>query len=281
MYCIVACGDHQTMSESELYEECSNFSPSMDRIRQLVNANPDEVQVRSDDFHGGIPLHAACRAFKNGEGSFELVQYLVKQWPESVQVAGRDGDLPLHCACVNMAPLCTVQYLVEQWPDSVKDADEFGRLPLHYTYYEHSFPEEEVIQFLIQQWPESVKTADNHGGVPLHYACAHEAPLHIVQYLVEQWPESVKAADDRGQLPLHSACAHKAPLEVVQYLVEQWPESVKYRNSDGETPLDIVTRQQREDGSLANKLVMGWLKLPWRDEFNETGDIATSDHGRF
>jgi hypothetical protein len=67
----------------------------------------------------------------------------------------------------------------------------------------------------------------------------------------------------------------------VQYLVEQWPESVKHRDSAGETPLDIVNRLQRGDGSLNDRLVIGWLKLPWRDGFNETGDIATSDHGRF
>jgi hypothetical protein len=75
---------------TNLYDECQKGSPSMDRIRQLVNTNP--VKLRAVD--GEIPLHAACRAFWNTRGgSVEAIQYLVEQWPESVKAVNINGIL--------------------------------------------------------------------------------------------------------------------------------------------------------------------------------------------
>jgi ankyrin repeat protein len=213
---------------AELFVECLRCPPSMERIRQLVNANPEAVKFRTDDY-GRIPLYAACRDFENGtEGPLEVVQYLVEQWPQSVKTADFYGDLPLHYACN-------------------------GKVPL------------EVIRNLFEQWPESVKTAGNSGNLPLHCACETEAPLEVIQWLVEQWPESIKTANNEGELPLHKACsnAEGASLAVVQCLVQQWPESVEHRNSEGETPLAIAALQQH-----ANIVVVDWLKLPWRARFN-------------
>jgi ankyrin repeat protein len=159
----------------------------MDRIRQLVNANPDAVKFRTE-YSGQIPLHAACGAFEIGGGwSPEVIQYLVDQWPESVKVASNSGDLPLHRACSNQALLAVVQYLVEQWP-------------------------------------ESVKRADNYGWLPLHYACTNQTPLAVVQYLVEQWPESVQHRTARGKTPLDIANlpVAQADIDVTNWLSLPW-----------------------------------------------------------
>jgi ankyrin repeat protein len=282
---------------SELYEECESHSPSMDRIRQLVNDNPDAVKLRTDYATGReIPLHAACRAFEDGGGSLEVVQYLIQQWPESVKTVDKAGYLPLHYACRNKSPLEILQYLVEQWPESVRAVNNKGYLTLHFAcankalaavqYLVEQWPVSvkavdksgylplhsacanmaplELVQYLVEQRPESVKTATyNSGAIPLHYACSREATLEVVQYLIEQWPVSVKAVDKGGYLPLHDACRNKAPLAVVQYLVGQWPESVTHRNSLGETPLNCAACQY-----LADSVVINWLKLPWSDRFN-------------
>jgi ankyrin repeat protein len=103
----------------------------MDRIRQLVNANPDAVKYRTDD-PGQIPLHTACGAFdiQGGLSQLEVVQYLVEQWPESVTTANNNGYLPLHVACYFNASLAVVQYLVQQWPESVKHRNSYGETPL-------------------------------------------------------------------------------------------------------------------------------------------------------
>ena len=65
----------------------------MERIRQLVDANPDVVKFRTDQDE--TPLHAACIAFENGEGSLEVIQYLVEQWPESVKHRNLNGLTPV------------------------------------------------------------------------------------------------------------------------------------------------------------------------------------------
>jgi hypothetical protein len=254
---------HPHLQMSELHDECRRTSPSMDRIRQLVNANPDSVKIHA--WYGANPLHAACHAFEYGAGSFELIQYLVKQWPESVKVVSHHvRRLPLHYACASAARL-------------------------------------EVVQFLVEKWHESVKAVDNAGNLPLHDACTkklvctnEDGTLEVVQCLVEKWPESVKVVDSDGSLPLHIACTNEnCTLEVVQYLVQQWPESVKHKNSLGETPPDIVAGRYQPDiadddiadddiadadyddddsadgRASADIVVINWLELPWRgDRFN-------------
>jgi hypothetical protein len=65
----------------ELFEVCRSHSPSMERIRQLMNDDPDFVKFRSIHFSlspGDLPLHMACCAFEHGGGSLELVRYVMK-----------------------------------------------------------------------------------------------------------------------------------------------------------------------------------------------------------
>ena len=120
---------------SELFDECESRSPSMDRIRRLVNGDPDAVKSLKND---KTLLHAACRAFDNRGGSLEVIQYLVEQWPESVKAfTSIKRYLPLHYVCKYQAPLAVIQYLVEQWPESVKHGNTDGETPLNIAAREH------------------------------------------------------------------------------------------------------------------------------------------------
>jgi ankyrin repeat protein len=178
-----------------LYSECTSRSPSMERIRQGMNAIPD---VMGCWWWGGeTPLHAVCRA---GGGSLEIIQYLVEQLPLSVKTIGAYGRLPLLIACHTGAPLDVVQYLVGQYPKSVKTTDNAKVLPLHAACGNRASLE--FVQYLVELWPESVKASTTGGSLPLHSACRHRAPLEVVQYLVGQWPESVKQRNDVGKTAL-------------------------------------------------------------------------------
>ena len=263
-------GRKQTISDMrwcicELRRECESTSPSMCKIRRLVNANPGAVKAANEN---GLPLHAVCLSFINREYSLDriqcslnIIQFLVEKWPESVKATNRYWNLPLHQACQRSVSREVIQYLVEKWPESVKATNKYGNLPLHEACQRKV--SREVIQYLVEQWPESVKATNRDGNLPVHEACTQGAPLAVIQCLVEQWPESVKATGQHQGLPLHQVCSNKVSLDVVQYMVKQWPEAVKYRNSDGETPLGVAARQLH-----ANIDVINWLQLPWRDVFN-------------
>jgi hypothetical protein len=135
---------------NELHKECASTSPSsLRRIRIIVRNNPEALKVR-DGRNGPLPLHVACNAFLLGGGSLKVVQYLIEQWPESVQTSERTGCLPLHSICAFDAPLAVIQYLVEQWPEFVKAVDNRGFLPLHYVCRNQK-ARMEVIQYLVRQ----------------------------------------------------------------------------------------------------------------------------------
>ena len=56
---------------------------------------------------------------------------LVETWPDAVKEKTiNNGDLPLHLACYQNAPLDVIKLLVETWPDSVKEKNKFGNTPL-------------------------------------------------------------------------------------------------------------------------------------------------------
>jgi ankyrin repeat protein len=50
----------------------------------------------------------------------DVVRYLVRAYPESLQMTNNDGNLPLHDACHRDAPLDVVLYLVQEYPESLK-----------------------------------------------------------------------------------------------------------------------------------------------------------------
>ena len=208
---------------SELYDECESLSPSIDLIRQLVHANPDAVQhVRNDDL-GWIPLHVAFFDAYSGSDKgtrlVEVVQFLVEQWPDSVKALGNDGNVALHHACFNDAPLEVVQYLVGQWQDSIRSIDSNGNLPLHHACV--NMASLDVVQYLVEKWPNSVKTFNNDRHLPVFLACSN-SQLDVVQFLAKQWPEALfikqwpESDEFDGHLLLHRACV-AAPLEVIQY----------------------------------------------------------------
>jgi hypothetical protein len=87
-----------------------------------------------------------------------------------------------------------IQYLVEQYPDSVKVKDDiWGWLPVrHYVSqcrYRASFA---VIKYLVEQDPDSSKVKDNFGQLLLHGACERNEPLEVIQYLVERYPDALE-----------------------------------------------------------------------------------------
>lgn len=132
---------------TQLIAEIKKDAPSIDRIRQLVETHPDLVKVpRSVD--GSIPLHIACEY----KAPLDVVQFLVKQWPDSVKTADIFGNLPLHKACANKASLAVIQYLVQQWPESVKHRNSEGKTPVDMAALQQQAVDVVTINWLELPW---------------------------------------------------------------------------------------------------------------------------------
>jgi hypothetical protein len=98
-----------------------------------------------------------------------VIEYLVDRWGEAVKSADSDGDLPLHIACEEKAPL-------------------------------------KVVRFLVEQWSEAIKTANHNGCLPLHHACSSTVPFDVVEFLVKEWPEAIKIMDGEQSSAVGAAC---------------------------------------------------------------------------
>jgi hypothetical protein len=78
-----------------------------------------------------------------------VVQVLMKENPDAAEAANCHGNLPLHLACCNHAPLNVVQGLVNENPDGVEVANNFGFWPLHEACYNDA--PLDVVLFLVER----------------------------------------------------------------------------------------------------------------------------------
>eukprot|EP00957_Ditylum_brightwellii_P034181 2590169-Ditylum_brightwellii.AAC.1 len=58
----------------------------------------------------------------------EIVDVLLKSWPDAAKEKDSDGNTPLHIACMEGAQLKAVAALLQAWPDAAK---EKTRMTLH------------------------------------------------------------------------------------------------------------------------------------------------------
>jgi len=104
---------------------------------------------------------------------------LFQQYPDSVK-----ADDLLKLAFEHSAPVEVLDFFIKQYPDSVKQLDGFLRLPLHYACGSYDNEPLEVVEFLVQQYPDSVTKTDRSGLLPLHIACDNSVSLEVLEFLV-------------------------------------------------------------------------------------------------
>jgi ankyrin repeat protein len=150
-------------------------------------------------------------------------------------VCGPDsnGDLPLHTALHNGAPLAVVKLLLDAWPDAALKAGGNSTLPLHCALRASAAPG--VVRHIIAAAPTAVRLRETtvrfregpRGATALHAALSAKpkAPELLFEVL-DACPEAVRERDDDGVLPIHLAAADW-PLVVVERLLAHWPESVR------------------------------------------------------
>jgi hypothetical protein len=99
-----AAADGRTLGAMKLLSKgwLKNWVKSSSGLKFLVELNPMSVGVKDD--HGNSPLRE--------DWSRENCQIVVDVWPESVQVVGTDGLLPLDRAAAIDAPLELLYFLV-------------------------------------------------------------------------------------------------------------------------------------------------------------------------
>jgi len=264
----------------DLCDSCIELSSSLDILRFLLINAP--ASVREADYPNvHLPIHIAIGWGHKSFAFCKILLDAYPESARITMGSGTGGDLPIHCACdIGRRDdiIQTIRYLLKLYPQSINIEARCGWLPIHYAARKGNV---EVIKLLLQCDPETVtkKTeADrwNEAKLPLHVACEEYPPcFDAAQLLYDIYPEAIldgkclermlgrghshifakqlvyaeKAQDlnalatsnENGWLPLHHALNKNASLGSIKLLLQGNPSAIQVSNRTGVSPLHLAS----------------------------------------
>lgn len=254
-------------------------------IETVIRIWPYAIKEKRISFKDSL-LHEAVA---NKYVPFDVINFLLKAWPDIIKELNLFGLTPMQTALVqNNATYDVVKLLLTSWPDTIKDKGGWGLYPLEISVRvpNVSF---DIINLLVNAWPDAImeheyygessleyaakrpeecatfieavtKKMDTFGYTPLHFALKHEKmSVKIIDSILKLWPESIRAYDRNGNTPLHYilSCGNYS-CEMVKLLLDSWPESVKVKNSHQQTPLHCAAFNDKISIDVLNLLIESW-----------------------
>lgn len=166
------------MSDTTLHELCKGFGALLSRSKTPQFA---EEAARVND-RGNLPLHAAC----SFQASQDVVDALLKAYPQGASLPNGVGNLPLHQAAMWQAPPDTVELLLVHYPEGASARNQYGSLPLHMAASNSATTE--VVKLLVDAYPDALHLQNDDGMTPLDLALADESTSEQVLALLEGRP---------------------------------------------------------------------------------------------
>ena len=90
-----------------------------------------------------------------------------------------DGLLPLHWAVSGGPPVEVVEALLRAYPDGASALDYEGSTPLHFAC--HYGANKNVVELLLSAYPDGISKQDRYGRSPLFHAVDKRANLEVVR----------------------------------------------------------------------------------------------------
>lgn len=153
-----------------------------------------------DDDHISSLIHDEARVV-----AWNTVLELCKTHPRHAQYAGPDGWTALHHACNRRCNRQdVVEALVKAYPDALLDLEEKGMTPLHYAC-RFKAPRDTVRILLYccdTMGHLAVSKRDKKGRTPLWYAVRYDAPTGVVDMLLDIDSSVILEEDKAGESPL-------------------------------------------------------------------------------
>jgi ankyrin repeat protein len=194
--------------------------------------------MRHRNVAGDLPLHAAVKQDpEQYRCEFEVIEWLVKRYPEAASSVDGEQELPLHVAARTGALPATINLLLQQCPAAWREVHMHGDWPLHSAV--RTCASFDMCQLLLEAEPAAARVLCRRTGqLPLHVGIASGAPIEVLTMLVEGFPGAVRQRDTVGDLPLRLAMQF-GPLELVERLLLAYPESVQVPDRDGVPPVSL------------------------------------------
>ena len=281
---------------------------AVDILCLLLERCPEAAQRAARD--GDLPIHIACGF---GFKSPEFCRMLIEAYPGSERiVASGCGLLPIHFACRG-GTVETVQYLLRLYPESINVADrKIGMYPIHNVLFglksrnNNPAAVAEMVQVLLDCDPNVASQKINerfplvmifiHACNNRNNASIFNAALKILHLLYDAHPEVIedlkitktlgrrdlllprevltfintqltyarlarnstarqmKTRDKNGQVPLHRAIRDNATLGSIKLLVKRNPSVILTPDNSGALPLHTAI-QHHDSTKVVDYLV--------------------------
>jgi hypothetical protein len=212
-----------------------------------------------DNDINALPFHLVCAL-----NTVATAKYLYEVYPESINVACKDGEYPIHAAILGMAKrsnpaknaIDMVQFLLNCNPDVVSQ-ELHGKLPLYWTCFRAINENTQtmlnaylkILQILYDAHPGAIERneitseldsfpRELRAFINTHLAYAREArDLRLMN-----------TPDENGQLPLHRALRDNVRLGSIKLLVNGNPSAIRNHDKGGTTPLHVACQHHETPG---------------------------------
>jgi ankyrin repeat protein len=212
----------------------SIFNAAVKILHLLYDAHPEVIEdkgITSNIDRRDIFIPREVLTFINTQLTYarQARSYTVRQ----MKKRDENGQVPLHRALRDNAPLGSIKLLVKRNPSAVLTPDNSDALPLHVAIQHYDATK--VVDYLIRLDSGTLTAVDREGNTALHLAC-HGAKYDIIALLLEKYDAvSVSQGNVLNKLPIHllfesDATASRADdtkyLESVFQLLRSYPETV-------------------------------------------------------
>lgn len=193
------------------------------------SVDSEKVRIKSKSKIETIKSKDAVSLRMNANGN-EVLAFLTKMFPKAVNKPDAYGYLPLHLACMNNKPsLDVVEHMIRLYPEGCLARSFDGSLPFHIIARQQvdTYDKLEVVIKIIKSLIRSggqrtLEASDKYGNIPLHISVLVDtsSPFQqkIIKYLVKKYPGGLNAKDNSGRTPRNLAVLRKRNEEMIRML---------------------------------------------------------------
>jgi len=195
-------------------------------FRKILHMFSEEI--REYDYTGCLPIHTAIQVGAPIEvldvltGAFEGGLTIPNK--ASLLIPNNDGDLPVHIAGREWAPLETMRWLLEQHEVAVHPA---------------------------------LQACNLRGEIPLQSACQGDAPFETIRMLMDRFPAARNISNHRGLLPIHRHLSSTTDSGAVEFWKSIDPNALARRTRTGMLPFHVVALENSDSVGVLFELLKG------------------------